>query len=160
MKFLALFLTVCAATLPAVAQTVFNTNPTRSFGHARLTPVTSGNPNLVEGRELYQPLGVAVDTSASPPILYVADTFNNRVLAWKNASGFNNGAFADLVIGQQDKYSTLVLGPGTTFSHGLNAPVAVAVDQNGNLYVADSGNNRILRYPRPFSQTDTPTRTL
>ena len=94
------------------------------------------------------------------PILYIADTFNNRVLAWKNAAGFNNGDSANLVIGQRDKFSTLTGGPGTTLSHGLNAPVAVAVDRNGNLYVADSGNNRILRYPHPFSQTDTPIADL
>src|SRR4051794_25258806 len=160
MKYLAFVLTVCAAVSPAAAQTQFNTNPTRTFGHARLTPVTTGNPNVVEGREFYQPLGIAVDTSASPPILYVADTFNNRVLAWKNAAGFNNGDSADLVIGQRDKFSTLTGGPGTTLSHGLSSPVAVAVDRNGNLYVADSGNNRILRYPHPFSQTDTPIADL
>jgi len=32
-------------------------------------------------------------------------------------------------------------------------PSGLAVDKNGNLYVADAGNNRVLRYPRPFNQT-------
>src|SRR5262249_7007629 len=36
---------------------------------------------------------------------------------------------------------------------GLNTPVAAAVDKSGNLYVMDAGNNRILRFPRPFQQT-------
>src|SRR5437660_714642 len=80
----ALLLIVCAAAWPVAGQTVFNNNPTRSFGQPRLTPVESSNPNLVEGRELYLPLGVALDTSASPAIVYVVDTYNDRILAWKN----------------------------------------------------------------------------
>jgi len=45
--------------------------------------ITEVAPNLVEGRELLGPQAIAVDTSVTPPILYVADTFNSRVLAWK-----------------------------------------------------------------------------
>ncbi|MFB3827278.1 MAG: hypothetical protein ACE15B_10940 [Bryobacteraceae bacterium] len=134
------------------SQITLNPNPSRVVGHAKLTLSTS-NPNLVEGRELYAPQGVALDTSASPPILYVSDTGNNRVLAWRNAAQFSNGAPADLIIGQRDKYSTFALGPGTTFSVGLNSPTGLAV-RDGNLYVVDSGNNRILRFPSPFAQTD------
>ena len=134
----------------------FNTNPTRAFGNARLTPLTSSAPNLVEGREFAQPQAVALDTTTSPPIVYVADNGNNRVLAWKNSASFNNGDKADLVIGQKDMYSTNAQTPGT-FSSGLNSPVAVIVDSSGNLYVADAGNNRIVRYPQPFSQTDVPS---
>ncbi|MCL4488537.1 MAG: 6-bladed beta-propeller, partial [Chloroflexi bacterium] len=32
---------------------------------------------------------------------------------------------------------------------GLNLPTGVAFDGQGNLYVADSGNNRILVYQKP-----------
>lgn len=131
------------------AQPVINPYPSRVLGHPQMTLVTA-NPNFVEGRELYGPRGVAVDTSVSPPILYVADTLNNRVLGWRNASQFGNGAPADIVIGQPDFYSTNPLGPGTPRSTGLAAPTGLAVDRNGNLYVVDSGNNRILRFPRPF----------
>lgn len=112
--------------------------------------LATANPNFIEGREFYGPRGVAVDTTASPPILYVSDTLNNRVLGWRNASQFGNGAPADLVIGQPDFFSTFPLGPGTQRSTGLSAPTGLAVDRNGNLYVVDSGNNRILRFPRPF----------
>jgi uncharacterized protein (TIGR03437 family) len=141
-------------------QVTLNTVPAREVGQSKLIP-ESGNPNLVEGRELYSPQGIAVDNSVSPPIVYVADTGNNRVLAWKNAASFCpsgssssacNGAFADLVIGQPDFYSTLAYGPGTTFSTGLYEPTGLAV-YKGDLYVVDSGNNRVLRYPKPFSQT-------
>lgn len=138
------------------AQTIFNPAPSRIVGQAVLQQqglLTAIAPNLVEGRELDNPQAVALDTSVSPPILYVADFGNNRVLAWKNASAFQNGDYADLVIGQRDLLSTAPEGPSADLSTGLSSPVALAVDARGNLYVIDAGNNRILRYPQPFAQT-------
>src|SRR5579864_1439434 len=124
------------------AQTVFNPLPSRIVGQAVLQQtglITASAANLVEGREFDQPQAVAVDTSASPPILYVVDTFNNRILAWKNASAFSKGApMADKVIGQRDFLSTSAQGPGVSNSNlstGLFQPVGVTVDKNGNLYV-------------------------
>lgn len=130
---------------------VLNSVPSRILGHPRKTLVTA-SANLVEGREMTTPQGIAVDNSVSPPILYVADTGNNRVLAWRNPVAAANGAFADLVIGQRDQFTTSFNGPGTTFTLGLNQPTGVAVDAQGNLYVADANNNRIVRYPKPFDQ--------
>src|SRR5579884_1455495 len=152
-----LALSVLAATAHVLsAQTTFATFPSRIVGQPFLQQtgvLTSIAPNLVEGREFFSPQAMAVDTSTNPPILYVADTGNNRVLAWKNATGFQKGDFADLVIGQRDLYSTSAQGPGTPLSTGLAQPSGLAVDKNGNLYVADSANNRIVRYPKPFQQT-------
>ncbi len=133
----------------AVGQVILSPAPSRVLGHPQAS-LRTVNPNFVEGKELYQPFAVAVDTASTPPILYVADTFNNRVLAWRNASQFANGAMADMVIGQQDFTSTNPLGPGTEFNSGLYYPAGLAVDARGDLFVADSGNNRVLRYPRPF----------
>jgi len=147
---------VCAS---AWGQTVFSPNPYTIVGQPLLQQqglITATAPNLVEGRELNTPQAVAVDGTANPPILYVADTVNNRVLAWKNAAGITNGAKADLVIGQRDFLSTAPQGPrnqGTTLSTGLSSPVALAVDKSGNLYVVDASNNRVLRYPSPFQQS-------
>jgi uncharacterized protein (TIGR03437 family) len=126
-----------------------------------LSPV-SANPNLVEGREFYSPQGVAVDTSASTPALYVADSQNNRILGWKDATALQDpqsgkwGAHADIVIGQLDFYSTISYGPNgskalSAFSSGLSGPSGVAVDAHGNLWVLDSGNNRVLRFPQPMA---------
>ncbi len=138
------------AVLPAAGQVPLNTVPSRVVGHAR-TLLVNRQPNLVEGRELNSPSAAAADTINN--ILWVSDTGNNRVLGWKNFEAFENGAMADLVVGQRDLLSTDSLGPGTSFTSGLFAPTGLAVDARGNLYVADSGNNRIVRFPNPGSQT-------
>src|ERR1039457_3183798 len=69
------------------AQITLNTVPTREIGQPStpellLSPfaVPNANPNLVEGREFYNPTGIALDTSVTPPRIYVADTGNNRIL--------------------------------------------------------------------------------
>jgi len=138
------------------AQTIFNPVPSRIVGQAVLQQqgvLTAIAPNLVEGREFNNPQAVAIDTSVTPHILYVADFGNNRVLAWKSASGFTKGDYADLTIGQRDLVSTSAEGPGGDLSTGLASPVGLVVDARGNLYVVDAGNNRVLRYPKPFAQT-------
>src|SRR5271156_5676783 len=62
----------------------------------------SYGPNVVEGRELDQPLGIALDSSKSAtlPNVYISDTANNRVLAYKYSTQLTAGSFADLVLGQ------------------------------------------------------------
>ncbi|MCX6631587.1 MAG: hypothetical protein NTW28_28580, partial [Candidatus Solibacter sp.] len=100
---------------------------------------------------LYKPTGIARDISVTPPRIYVADFGNNRILAWNDAVGFTNGKPADLVIGQRDFFSTASNGPGPgRLSTGFDRPTGLAVDQ-GDLYVADSGNNRVLRFRKPFA---------
>jgi len=129
----------------------FNQAPSRSLGHPKLQLVTAA-PNFVDGRELNAAIGVAVDTGVTPATLYVADTNNNRVLAWRNARAVT-GSRADFVIGQNDLFSTAGLGPGTVNSTGLRSPTGMTVDGRGNLYVIDTGNNRVLRYPRTSGQS-------
>ena len=144
-----------AGSVTAFAQTPLSSTPTRVIGQDNLN-ITSLTPNLVEGRELDTPLGVALDMSANPPHLYIADTGNNRVLGWANASAFANGQIADIAVGQPDLVTTLPQGPNRNQNlrtAGLASPVGIAVDAAGNLYVADCGNNRVLRFPKPFSQT-------
>jgi hypothetical protein len=91
--------------------------------------------NTVDGAGLSGPDFVAIDRSVVPNRLYVADTANNRVLAWNNAAAFANGAAADLVLGQLDFYSSR---PNLTSStsqsaNGLSGPTGIAVDSHGNV---------------------------
>ncbi|MEP6714667.1 MAG: hypothetical protein ABJC09_03780 [Terriglobia bacterium] len=139
---------------PALAQITLSPQPTRVIGQTSLT-IANQNPNLVEGREFFAPQGIALDLSTNPPALYVADTGNNRVLGFRSASGFANGQKADLVLGQPNLATTLQQGPGANRngrSSGLATPTGLIVDKAGNVYVVDSGNNRILRFPKPLSQ--------
>jgi len=156
------------AASPMDAQVTVNTLPSRVFGHLQLDPPT-GAPNLVVGREFTTPQGIAIDTAATPPTLYVSDTANNRILVWRNAASFANGARADLVIGQQDfvytgcggpTLTSDCKGPKSTVSAGLYQPMGLAVDGQHNLYVVDSHNNRILRFPQPLAQTGEQTADL
>ena len=142
---------VCAG--GTFAQVTLNPVPSRAVGQARQLPgfqVDTQAPNLVEGREVYQPAGIALDTSASPPVVYVSDTLNNRILVWQNALAFSNGKPADRVIGQLDQYKTTPYGPGTSRTTWMRAPSGLAV-LDGDLYVVDGGNNRILRFRKPMA---------
>jgi uncharacterized protein (TIGR03437 family) len=155
---------LCLGGLDARAQVSLSPKPSREIGHpaAAFDPLNTFpstlNPNLVEGRELYSPGGIAMDTGATPPILYVADTANNRVLGWNYTDSLGkpaSGAFppADIILGQPDRYTTMA-GNAQSNSNGLWFPSGLTVDSSGNLYVADTGNNRIVRYPRGASIPD------
>ncbi len=96
-------------------------------------------------------ISIALDHSGSPAHLYVADTANNRVLGYRDASAFSNGQAADLVIGQQNFCSTACNAGGKAGAATLCSPSGVTLDGDGNLYVADSGNNRVTEYDAPFS---------
>ena len=132
-KILAGCVGVVAVAQLAGAQTPYNQLVSRILGQAVLqrNSLTAIAPNLAEGREFNNPQAVALDTSVTPNILYVGDTGNNRVLAWKNASALANGSFADMILGQPDNYSTSAQGPSagtaSAVSYYFNSPVAVAV---------------------------------
>jgi DNA-binding beta-propeller fold protein YncE len=72
--------------------------------------------------------------------LWVSSPDLNRVSRFANAAAKANGANADNVLGQVD---FVAVAPATTRS-GLSSPRGLAVDLAGNLYVADSGNHRVL----------------
>jgi sugar lactone lactonase YvrE len=143
---------LCSFISAASGQITLNPLPTRVLGQDSVQ-ITNVNPNLVEGREFFTPEGIALDTSTNPPALYVSDFANNRVLGFRSATGFANGQAADLVLGQPDLVTTFPQGPGGTRTTGLSAPSGIAVDTQGNVYVLDAGNNRILRFPKPFAQS-------
>ena len=112
MKSAFLRLISCSILLPAaLAQVTLIPAPTRVIGQTSVQ-ISNLNPNLVEGRELFNPRGVALDLSTNPPGLYVSDTGNNRVLAFRSALGFPNGQKADFVLGQPDLHKSHRRGRG------------------------------------------------
>jgi uncharacterized protein (TIGR03437 family) len=117
----------------------------------------SNGPNEIKPASLNFPYQIAIDYSKAPFPLYVADTGNHRVLVWKDSVQFRSGDPADLVIGQPNMFSALPnVDSGTAkqpSSTSLSSPTGIAVNpSDGTLYVADSGNNRVLRFPRPVNQ--------
>lgn len=117
----------------------------------------SNGPNQIKPGSISYPFKMAIDYSSVPYALYISDSSNNRVLIWKDSVRFRSGDPADMVIGQP----TLRTGAPNVDSSSskpsqtsLFAPTGLAVNPaDGTLYVADSGNNRVLRYPRPVAQT-------
>jgi len=91
----------------------------------------------------------AVDKSTTPNRLYVTDYGNSRVLGYSNISALTNGAPADLVVGQPD-FSFSGCNTQSNSAANLCGPRGVAVDSNGNLYVSDTDNNRVLVFSNPF----------
>ncbi len=117
------------------------------------------NINFVDGRSLYAPNAVAIDESANPNHIYVVDAYN-RVLGWKSLSEFVNNQAADLVVGQPDFFRTVcndspsLTGPtAQTLCVSGAGPVqaGIAVDRQGNLFVADPLNSRVLEFSNPFA---------
>ena len=88
-------------------------------------------------QSLSAPQSIAVDQASS---LYVADAGANRILIFPTTQNQPPaGATASFVIGQSNF--------GSSGANGLRSPVGVALDSVGNIYVSDSGNNRVLIYP-------------
>jgi sugar lactone lactonase YvrE len=88
-----------------------------------------------------QPSALAIDRAGT---LYILDNENNRVLYHKNPASKANGAAPDGVIGQPD---LTTITAGTTAQKLARPYGGLDFDLTGNLWVADYGNNRALRFP-------------
>jgi hypothetical protein len=99
--------------------------------------VNSANSDLLNAQALNTPNHAMTDGTK----YYVADTSNNRVLIF-NTIPTGDYANADVVLGQPSMGSNTANNGGVG-SQSLSAPEAVHSDGT-KLYVADSGNNRVL----------------
>ena len=93
-----------------------------------------GDGGLATACELFEPIGVAVDNAGN---LYICDRGNNRVRKVNNTG-----------------IITTIAGTGTAGYNGdglpatsaqVNYPYAVAIDDTGNVFIADELNNRIRK---------------
>ena len=91
----------------------------------------SGDGGPAASAELNAPSGVAEDSAGN---LYIADTGNNRIRK------VSNGLIATVAGNGTNGYGGDG-GPAT--SAELSGPTSIALDAAGNLYIADTGNNRI-----------------
>jgi sugar lactone lactonase YvrE len=95
----------------------------------------SGDGGLAASAQLNGPKGVAIDSS-TPPNVYIADTDNNRV---RKVSG---GVITTVAGNGTSGFS----GDGGSATNAeLSFPEAIAVDNAGNLYIADTDNNRVRK---------------
>lgn len=103
-------------------------------------PGVSSSGGACSQNGIWEPDGVAVDNSGN---VWVADTGSHRILKYINPA--TNGQAASLVLGQPDFTSSNAMCSQT----GLGRPQGVCVDSAGNVWVADSANNRVLKYTTP-----------
>ena len=96
----------------------------------------SGDGATATSANLHDPTGIAVDSSGN---LYIADSQNHVVR--KVTSSGTISTFA----GSNTLGAGLAGDGGAASSAQLNLPLGVAVDAAGNVYIADTNNNRIRK---------------
>ncbi|MDA8100501.1 MAG: hypothetical protein M0042_12865 [Nitrospiraceae bacterium] len=94
----------------------------------------SGDSGLATSASVSYPSGVTSDLAGN---LYIADSGNNRIRKVDTSGVITTiaGTGVDGYFGDN--------GPAT--SANLSYPISVSFDANGNLYIADFGNNRIRK---------------
>ena len=110
---------------PAGIITTFAGNGTSGF---------SGDGAAATAAALNSPSGLAADTHGN---VYIADTLNSRIRAVSSAGIISTFAGNDRSDFSGDN--------GPAVSASLNGPNGVAVDSMSNVYIADTGNNRIRK---------------
>jgi hypothetical protein len=100
-------------------------------------------------------LNVPTGVAARDGVLAVADAWNHRVLIWHSFPTRSNQP-ADVVLGQADFASALAnRGTSEASADTLNWCYGVAI-ANGALYVADTGNRRVLKWDHIPSRNGKP----
>jgi sugar lactone lactonase YvrE len=102
---------------------------------------TSSN-SATSATGLDYPVKATADSSGN---LWVADCSNNRVVEYKTP--FSNGMSASIVLGEPDMNTSSGGTSGTT----LSCPSGLAFDGQGNLWVSDYDNSRIVEFKTPFT---------
>ncbi len=130
--------------LPSLGATTLVTNQaaTRVIGQTSLT--ASESPDPPTAASLAGPEGVAYDAVTGK--IYVADSYNFRILRFASAAAAANGASAEAVFGQPNFTTKETSDPAAPTAKDFEYPFTPAVDSAGTLWVADRGNNRVLGF--------------
>lgn len=102
---------------------------------------TANNPSTSTQSSMDGPNDCVVESDGT---LWVADINDHRVLRFDNAAMKSNGSNADGVLGQDDYVSS---SPSSSpVADEFEFPTCLAINDGGELWVADVGNNRIIRF--------------
>ncbi len=99
---------------------------------------TCGDNGLATSALLYEPYGVAVDSSGN---LYISDTNDQRVREVNATTGI-----ITTIAGSGASSGSIGVSGTAATSCRLNHPQGLYVDSSGNVYISDSGNNLIREY--------------
>ena len=106
-------------------------------GTGSLNPTLGGDGGAATSAYLYYPQGLAVDALGN---VFISDTNNHRIRLVTKSSGIIS-TFAG--IGSATSGFGYGGDGGPPASATLNNPQGIALDPAGNLYIADTNNNRI-----------------
>ena len=122
-----------------------STTATRVYGQSG--SFTTADPGSSPSADtLFQPNGLAVDGNGN---LFVADALSHRVLRYPAGS-----TTADRVYGQLGDFTTRVANKSGLGADSLKNPTDVAIDATGGLFIADTGNWRVLHYSGSSTTAD------
>ncbi|UTY62321.1 MAG: NHL repeat-containing protein [Marine Group I thaumarchaeote] len=99
----------------------------------------------IAGHHIIPSSGDNPSTFDSDGNLWVAETDNNRIVKYP-VDNLGMYGYYTVVLGQYN-LGTNFENNGGISSSSLNAPNGLTFDSSGNLWVADSGNSRVLKYP-------------
>lgn len=103
-----------------------------------------GNSFATAQNRMFGPIGLHADIFGD---LWVGDWANHRTLQFVDAAAKTNGANADRVLGSPN---FTAITSGVTQSITAYIP-GLAVDNFGNVYIADDLNRRVLRFNAPVA---------
>jgi sugar lactone lactonase YvrE len=128
------------STLAVSAATKLPANPKPDLILGTGIPSFYNNTPITTGKTLDSASSVVVSPASGK--VFVADTNRNRILRFKDVASLNNAAEAEEVFGQV-RLDQAAPSDGPL---GLSKPSGIFLDRFGRLWVADSGNNRVVMY--------------
>lgn len=125
------------------------TTPDRTIGQQHASECNS-TANQTSATFLSCPIDLVLDRAGN---LFISDTPNHRVLGYKPGSDTPTAVY-----GQADFTGSQANRGGAAGNNTLNSPLGMAFDTQGNFYLADFDNSRVLAFDAPVA-TPTPTPT-